>query len=246
MLIANCGHRGDCAWSAIMLSKLPGPHTFWVNNDYVEEFRDFLQGMDIAVEPITQRPPGIAEGWIASGAFPQWQYTPQNVGTDILGFVRRYHNLLAAAGHDLIPDAESMLIDFPSLEREVPMLSFDILAVNANPTSGQAPNYSGSEFDELISQLVAKGHRMIATNPTAACPWNNFTFSQIGSISKQARMILGVATGPMFPTFNVWTKSVPHYVFLNEFVLDFGPNVVVKHFQSADQMRAQLMEDGIL
>lgn len=246
MNVANVGHRGDCCWTAIMLSKLPGPHTFWMNNDYVEEFRDLLSGMDISAEPLTQRPTGIPEGWIASGTFVQWQYAPQNVGTDILGFVRHYHNLLAAAGRDAIPDAESMLLDFPSLERDVPALPFDILAVNANPQSGQAPQYSGSEFDGLLLKLVAKGHRVLATNPTTACPWNNFRFSQIGWLSRQAKVILAVSTGPSIPTFNVWNKSVPRYIFLSEFLLDYGPSVKIRHSHNAAEMTEQLQQDGLL
>lgn len=229
-----------------MLSKMPGPHAFWVQNEYVETMRDLLQGMDIAVEPMTQRPPGTPETWIACGRFPQWPYTPANVGTDILGYVRHFMNLAAAAGRDAIPDAEAMLVDFPSLEITCPSLPFEILAVNCDPKSGQCPGYSGSEFDGLIAKLVAKGLRVLATNPTTACPWGNFTLSQIGNLSIHANLILGVSSGPLAPTFNAWNKGVPRYVFLEPFRLNYGPNIKITHAINAAQMTEQLVADGIL
>lgn len=245
MNIGNVGHRGDVIWTAIMLSKIPGPHTLYVNLDYVPEFRDLLEGMDTAVEPLTQKPADVQDSWIANGRFPQLVY-PRDCTDDIMDFVRRYMNLTAAAGRDAMPDAESMLIDFPAIERECPALPFDILAINANPQSGQCPHYSGSEFDGLLLQLVAKGHRVLATNPTTACPWGNFSFAQIGNLSTRASLILGVATGPMWATFNIWSQSVRRYIFLDPFRLNFGLRVPIQHFQNAEQMRVQLVAEGVL
>lgn len=246
MTIKCSAHMGDATWAATMLSKLEGPHTFYVKDEYVEEFRDFLFDMRIGVYPLSQCRPGVPETWIACGAFPQWPYAPHIVGTDIMGYVRRFMNLTANAGRDVLPDAESMLIDFPSINQNVPVLPFDILAINASPTSGQCPQYSGSEFDGLILQLVSKGHRVLATNPTAACPWSHYSFAQIGALAQQARIIIGVATGPIWPTLNVWTKEIPRYIFLSDFLLDFGPNIPIKHFNSAEEMRVQMVQDNIL
>jgi hypothetical protein len=246
MNIGIGAHIGDALWLCIMLSKLPGQHTLYVNNEYVDSIRDLMEGTLVTVEPITQKPPGTQDGWIANGRFPQYPYTPQVVGTDILGYVRHYLNLVAAAGRDLIPDAESMLMDLPSLEQTVPVLPFDILAVNCNPLSGQVPGYSGSEFDGLLLKLVGKGHRVLATNPTTACPWGNFTLSQIGALSTKASVILGVSSGPLAPTFNVWNKGVPRYVFLSPFILNYGPNVKITHAANAAEMTDQLAGDGIL
>jgi len=245
MNIACVGHGGDNFWVCSMLSKLPEHHNFWIKDEYVSSFQDLLEGMDISVLPMSQRPACVAEGWIASGRFPQWQY-PRDCTEDILAFVRRYMNLMANAGRDVLPDAESMLIDFPSLERECPSLPFDIMAVNPDPLSGQAPGWSRSEFDGLLLQLSAKGHRVLATNPTAACPWGNYTFGQIGNLSMKASVIIGVASGPWWATANKWNKTVPRYVCLHPFRLNYGPNMPIKHSQNAEQMRVQLAEDGIL
>lgn len=246
MNVSNVGHLGDCHWTATMLSKLEGQHVFYVKDEYVAEFTDFLSSLSIEVKPLSQCPPGVPETWIACGAFPQWPYVPHVVGTDIMGYVRRFMNLTANAGHDVLPDAESMLIEFPSIQKNVPVLPFDILVVNASPTSGQAPRYSGSEFDGLLSQLVQKGHKLLATNPTTACPWNNFSFGQIGSLAQKAKIVIGVATGPIWGTFNFWTKGISRYIFLSDFLLDFGPNIPIKHFNSAEEMRVQMVQDNIL
>lgn len=239
-------HIGDTAWLAIMLSKLPGPHTFYVPNEYVAAFRDLLDEMDIAVEPVTQQPAGTPNGWIANGRFGNTLVYPRDCTADILAYVRRYMNLTAAAGRDALPDAESMLVDFPAILRPVPALPFDILAVNCNPLSGQAPRYSGSEFDGLLLQLVAKGHRVLATNPTAACHWGNFTLAQIGNLSTRCELIIGVASGPMFSTFNIWNKPVKRYVCLDPFRLNYGPNVAIEHSACAEDMRVQLIAGGWL
>lgn len=245
MKSACVGHRGDCFWVVMMLSKLTGPHQFWINDEYLPEFSDLLIGTSIEVFSISTRPEGISEGWIASGMFPDWQY-PRDCTEDIMAYVRRYMNLLANAGHDVIADADSMLVELPSIQRYVSVLPFDILAVNADPQSGQAPGWSSSEFDGLIAQLVAKGHRVMATNPTAACPWNNYTFAQIGALAARSKLIIGCATGPFWPCMNVWAKAVPKYVCLHPFKLNYGPDVPIHHSENAEQMRVQLNEAGWL
>lgn len=245
MTIGTGANIGDCIWLAIMLSKLPGEHVLYVKLDYVAQLRELVTGTLIRVESVTQMPPGTQDGWIANGRFESEGLVYRNQ-IDILGFVRAYMNHVACAGRDLIPNAESFLCDFPAPASYVPTLQFDILALNCNPLSGQCPGYSGSEFDGLLSQLQEKGHRIQATNPTKSCPWGNFTLAQIAYLSTRCGIIIGVASGPLFPTFNIWNKAAKRYVFLDPMRLDYGPNVSIKHAGSAEEMRQLLVQDGYL
>lgn len=115
-----------------------------------------------------------------------------------------------------IKRASSLLFNFPALVDSEHILRdqrFDFLFINSRPCSGQLPAYDSIDyFDGLITKLVAAGHNVVCTQPTevegVTCTKDvGLTVAQIGNISIHTPYIVGVATGPMWPTFNVWNQA---------------------------------------
>lgn len=217
-------HLGDLMWVFSLITKIPEKHTFYMLPQFVEGVRSLCEGYDIEPLPLEAAPSEdylrSIDCWIANGRFGMRYDHP----LDIMGYVRRYMNCLGESGGypNLLPTPESMLCDYPAIENaEVPDDDIDILAINSNPESGQCLEFSNSEFDVLLAVLSTK-YRVLAVNPTDAVPYGKFTLAQIGKLSTRAPIIMGVANGPMFPTFNIWNKSARHYVFLRDLHLDFG------------------------
>lgn len=135
--------------------------------------------------------------------------------------------------------AADLLFDYPALEYQnrpgAEMLDF--LIVNAVPMSGQAERYSPAHMDILINQIRQRGFTCLATSGsvrgddypnTEKWRWN---VTQIGQISQNARRIVMVATGPSWPTFNVWNRrSVELRIIINEpEIVDLDPNALQAH-----------------
>lgn len=244
----GCGaHLGDCYWCCQMLSRVQDEEkTIYVKSEHVNALAGLFSS--ITVLPVEQMPEGTPDGWIANGRFAD-KGVHWSCQEDIMGFVRQYMNGFAAEAGiaGAFDQPESMLCgQFSMILEDVPVPAFDILAVNCDPTSGQCPGYSSSEFDGLLLQLRSRGHRVLCTNPTSASPWNNFTLREIGNLSIRAKTIIAVASGPMWPTWNIWNRNCDRYIFLDPMRLDFGVEGRVRHAGSAEQMRQQMVEDGLL
>lgn len=134
-----------------------------------------------------------------------------------------------------IKSGDDFFFDYPALSRKTSITEeFDVLVVNSPPMSGQFKGYR--DMSELI-EMLARKLKVVCTHPVRspeiACTLKlGMTVSQIGSLSTQCNKILMVATGPCWPTFNVWNKfKIKERVILsdNEKV-DISPNTV--HFQS--------------
>lgn len=111
---------------------------------------------------------------------------------------------------------ESGLRSNSDLQFEIPEMiktqfiqNFDFLIINSRPVSGQFPDYDS--IDDLIGELHQKGHSIITTAPSrhpVICTENHrLSLSAIGCLSRNCKNILGVATGPIWPTFNVWNAD---------------------------------------
>ena len=125
--------------------------------------------------------------------------------------------------------AADFLFDYPALKLE-PFIGlgdsplaqdWDILLVNSAPLSGQWSAYSPAGFDALCRDLLARGHRVITTRPTAtpaACTSrHDLSITGIGRLSQRCRAIVGCVTGPLWPTLNTFNR---HTVELRVHLLD--------------------------
>lgn len=138
-----------------------------------------------------------------------------------------------------ITRSSDMLFDYPALlddELKFDPAPCDVLVVNSQPCSGQLLAYDKVEyFDPLLEQLAAKGLRVVCTQKTevqgVSCTTDfGLSVTDIGHISLRTRIIVGVATGPLWPTFNVWNQARVQLRLVllgnGEFIDDLGMNIV--------------------
>lgn len=142
-----------------------------------------------------------------------------------------------------------LLFDYPSiLRRRYP--SFDFLVINSPPKSGQLQGFDPEEFEGLIGALLARGHSVITTAPSShvvPCTARSaLSVTGIGSLSLGCKYIVGVSTGPSWPTFNVWNTET---VKLRLLMLDrervlIAPNT--EHAKNMSEVTAVLSDRGLL
>jgi len=104
---------------------------------------------------------------------------------------------------------EDLLFDYPALNAPT-RYEFDYLIINSPPHSGQLPTFNPEFFIKRARDLSNEGYKVITTHPTGVCQSTlelRMTVSDIGALSNGARHIEGVATGPMWTTFNIFNKD---------------------------------------
>ena len=104
---------------------------------------------------------------------------------------------------------EDFLFDYPALKRsEYP--HFDYLVINSQPLSNQFPEYSPSFFANRVRNLLNQGLKVVTTAPTGMCESTldmGMSVSEIGNLSNYCDHIEGIATGPMWTTFNIFNQN---------------------------------------
>ena len=147
----------------------------------------------------------------------------------------------------------NLLFDYPALKYDGgnnPKLDF--LIINSPPLSGQAKGYDPREMDTLIIELKVRGYSVLATNPaqygsnfpnTQQFGWD---ITQIGHISQCCKRIIAVATGPIWPTFNIWNagKLDLRIVINKPEIVDLDPAAL--HAKTVGEVRAHLKERALL
>jgi hypothetical protein len=147
-----------------------------------------------------------------------------------------------------------LLFDYPELHQKpkADAKPVDFLIVNSAPLSGQAPHYRGDHMEELIMDLQRAGFSIVATARsgmgfkypcTQDWGWN---CTMIGRASQACRRIIMVATGPSWPTFNIWNrKSVELRIIINETErVELDPRAILA--ASVDGVRSVLNAKAIL
>lgn len=177
--------------------------------------------------PLTADLPNLSLHPIVSGV-PNW--IPDAINTwlgadgwfygqpDRHDFVAIYLRHFARLSHALgLPSpfttARDLLFDYPALE--MPPADGGVarlLVVNSPPQSGQFQSFSHDGFDRVIALLDAAGHNVITTSPSliADIPCTQaqrMDVTAIGRLAQRCTAIIGVPTGPMWPTFNVWNAD---------------------------------------
>lgn len=232
-------HLGDCQWALQALYRMPGTHTLRCKAEYVDALRELVAGTNIFVDDCSAVPVDSRDFWIASGLYERVGVRYQD-DVDILGFVQRYFNAMASdAGFEpCFPTRESMVCAWPSIQKEYPsvedFMDFrGILFINADPKSGQCPYYSSSEMDTLIQRTEDVGHSVFAIEKA------ELSLPQIGALSIHAKLIVGCATGPYWPTVNKWNRDTQRIVMLDPMRLDYGtscPSIYAKNAAEVEKI----------
>ena len=101
---------------------------------------------------------------------------------------------------------DDLLFEYPALNAPIE-IEFDYLIINSMPNSGQLPSFNPQFFNNRVRNLLNEGYKVITTNPTGmgmSTLEMGLDVTGIGSLSKYCQHIEGVATGPMWTTFNLF------------------------------------------
>lgn len=237
-------HLGDNLVTVHFLRALAkaNPQTYlyhYAPEQYLAQLYPLWQDMpNLAIASIALVPQGAHNTWCGSGGW--WYCQPDT--TDWLAVYTRWLDHLAAQMGltNPIRQPTDFLFDYPALQRtedrgqmtDQTSPSADILVINSQPQSNQASGYGPAAFDRLIDDLRSAGHVVAHTAPSLAgnfCTWDRkMDVTALGRLSQTVKAIVGVSTGPMWTTFNIWNRdSVKLRLFLcDRERVDMLPTVV--------------------
>lgn len=243
----------------------PGDTFFhYVHECHLEQLREAIEDLtNISLYSLDTKPSQSINVWKNAGD-----------GTDEFGFFERHPNRNDFAGFHLewfahlsdqmgLPNVfthpADLLFDYPAIQRNVVdripehgPTNPRILFINSRPCSGQCMAYDSVDyFDPLIAELATK-HPLMLTQPSKVpnipcTTQTEMTISEIGALSLRCVYVIGVATGPLWPTFNIWNQQtvLRRIVMLgNGERLNLGANV--RQVSNLAEMRLALTEEGLL
>lgn len=145
-----------------------------------------------------------------------WFYSQPDRHDFVAIYLRHFARLSHALGLPApFTTARDLLFDYPALAPATAAYTGlrGVLVVNSTPQSGQFQSFSHDGFDRIIALLHAAGHTVYTTAPSrtpdALCTLDlGCSVTDIGRLSADhVTAIIGVPTGPMWPTFNVWNAN---------------------------------------
>lgn len=180
-----------------------------------------------------------------------WERSP--LSGDYAAF---YLNFFDGAAHQMglespLKVSEDLLFDYPLIRSaDVQIEPFDFLIVNSPPMSGQLRAFDAKAMEGLILELANK-HRVVVTERVnirgVACTSDyGLSVTGIGNLSLKCHKIIGVATGPLWATFN--TSNVNsidlRLILVDGEQINIAPNA--EHAASVPAARAILKARGLL
>lgn len=170
------------------------------------------------------------DAWRGAGDF--WYKHPRRLDFTAFHFDWFDHLAEKMGLENPIKSAEDLRFDYPALAwQKKGGDAVDYLLINSIPHSGQFRGFNSHDFDNLAGLLIARGHSVVTTAPTnsgASCTHNGGTglsITAIGSLSRSARVIVGVVTGPFWPCFNIWNTDKRFILLLDDERVNIMPNV---------------------
>jgi hypothetical protein len=201
-------HLGDQLVHLHYLRKVceDNPHlefTHHCNLAHHEQLRPLIEDMPIQIADLYV-PAGAINAWIGHANF----YYEHPHRADWVKFMLAWFERLSSVLEVNSPIAcrEELLFDYPAL-KGLATPSYDYLVINSPPLSNQLPSYHPNLLTNLVRQYLNEGKSVITTYPTGMteCTLDmNFSVTDIGSLSRHVDHIIGVATGPMWTTFNIY------------------------------------------
>jgi hypothetical protein len=157
-------------------------------------------------------PPTAHNAWLGADG---WFYGQPDRHDFVAIYLRHFRRLSQALGlPSPFTKARDLLFDYPALESPLPAELDDghrILVINSAPQSGQFPAYDPAAFDRIVRDLRNAGHIVATTSPSphaSLCTQDTrMDITAIGRLSQTATAIIGVPTGPIWPTFNIWNAD---------------------------------------
>lgn len=207
--------------------------THYCLEDLIFQLSPLTEGVDITLKGLAEKPDGAINAWIGENRYFD---THPNNDNWVVFHLHWFEKLSASLGvSNPIGEARDLLFDYPELGRGE-YEPFDYLVINSIPLSGQVTNYQHGWFDPHVKEWVSHGLKVITTYPTGVAPctldMGPLTVSQIGQLSRYCKHIFGIATGPIWPTFNTLNlDSIESRTVFTFQSLDLAPRTrCVRHF----------------
>lgn len=164
----------------------------------------------IQIIPLPQRSAESIDTWKNAGGY--WQNHP--LKNDYSAFYVEFFKMFARRMglESPIKERWDLLLDYPAIRKPVHGVfeSMDVLVVNSQPCSGQARSYDRPEyFDPLIKRLTENKLNVVCTQKSEWAPCTRdfgLSISGVGGVSLYTPVIIMIATGPSWPTFNIWNR----------------------------------------
>lgn len=243
----NAFHLGDNLLHLHFLRKLAAAHPedhfiHAAQEGHLWQLCDLVADVpNLSLIAMKDAAPGCINAWRGGGG---WFYRHPARNDFVRVHLDWFALLAKRMGYESpIKCAADMLFDYPALKVTWDAPQDCVLVVNSRPLSGQWTGFSSDLFDQIVSQLRSAGHHVITTNPAP----DGRSVTNIGQISQHCRAIVGVATGPIWPTFNAWNRtSVQLRLLLNDSeVVNIEPATTV-HAHSLHEVPQILREHAIL
>jgi hypothetical protein len=185
------------------------------------------------------------DGWIDSWKNADNFFTGHPLMGKFTAFhIEHFNRLSGKLGFESpIKCSADMIFDYPALWEEAwSGREYDYLFVNSRPMSGQLCSYKEGFFGSVIDELVQHGKRVAVTQDDGhkgtVCT-KPLSVSEVGNLSIRCANIIGVATGPIWTTFNVRSKPKLRIVCLdNNEQLDLTSDII--QCQNISQVRAAI------
>lgn len=163
----------------------------------------------IVLKHVDERPGDAINSWLSSDGF--FHSFPGRNSEHVKFMLGWFDHLAKKAGlENPILTVEDLLFDYPALLKPVPVPEpFDVLVINSPPCSGQYRGWNPGEWMQLARDLAQK-NKVITTEKVDGLPCTrdfNLSLTGIGSLSRDVKNIIGVATGPIWPTLNIWNHN---------------------------------------
>jgi hypothetical protein len=110
-----------------------------------------------------------------------------------------------------ITESSHLLFKFPILNKRISTKKYNFLVNNAEPLSGQCPDYRVEDFVELVRVLQKRGYSVITTKATGICDSTeeqNLSVLGIANLSLNCEAIIGVPNGPIWLTYNIYNLNL--------------------------------------
>lgn len=239
-------HLGDNIWQIHFMRKCVArdpslQFTHACSEPYLVQLREIVSDMpQIKLVGLGEKPDGAVDAWKnRDGKFYENPKRDDWVAYHLEFFDKLSRDLGIESP---LEESRDFLFDYPALAETD--CEIDFLVVNSQPLSSQFPSFDQAQFDGVLLFLRSKGYAIMTTAPNKhdVPTTHPRTISGIGRI--KTKYIFGVATGPMWPTWNVYREPEFRVVLSDREFIDISPNT--DHATSIERGIGALYERGIL
>lgn len=179
---------------------------YYIKSSYFDELNVFIEDLkeQIILKKLEDRPLDSINAWVGS--------IPINGGKSGGVFLLNdryklfYDTISANIGlENPIKTSYDMILDAPCINLANTIGNYDILLINSVPLSGQY-SLNDTDFKNKVDEWKEK-YTIITTRKIDSFPCTldyKYNLVQIANMSIRVKYIVGIATAPIIPCFNVW------------------------------------------